>query len=751
MDFESQRKKRLEALEDKRKRLEEMRKTRQDRSNAEDTVEQDSKISQEEKRSSVDELVKSLLKPTSSLESSDGGIVENILHDNKTNSAQQAPSSSSFASTFSKPVASRRPLSVVKQVVSFHIAPIQPKDFYDKDCQTDDLEEIDDHFYDDVSSSNHTPSLKSGRLHRSASRSGTQTPIRSPFFNNIANLNDTFLLSNDSADVGDRDRDGLHISSGSNNEESAQPDMDIHAVMKDSKFLSFLSTKSRILEKALNKAGELDIFRDYHGDINSHEKRHNLQNKSLLSFASYDHPNVRGRPVMDMQFNPQFPELFLVAYGSVVSNTLNTKSSSLSNIQKSLAHVEETNGSEAFAPGIVCVWSTAAPSFPEFIFYASSPVLTARFVDEDPQLVVGGCYNGQILLWDMRAKATSLPMQRSSVVGSKGHRHPVYSMAIIQQHNSPAAGGGGMGGCEIFTSSVDGVCCQWDISRLTEPLNFFALPMDIGSVGTPGSSGGLGSGRPTPTVTVGMSNGNPGPVNISAMSFGQDEVSKYAVFGTGSGHILKCQLPYRSDEESYKKMDAHTGLVTAVEVHPQSHQLRRNLMLTSSLDWKVNLWDMQHTPDPSSGTPTSTHTPSSSSSPFTLINSFQTPSYDYVSDVKWCPANPAVFALITSSGDVILYNLSKSMSEPLDTTSLNASLNTASTGTVNTNVTVTLNKLMWSGDGMKLFIGDARGIVHGFNVQDHVIARQPGDDVKFELAILSRLPASFISAKSTTA
>ena len=44
-------------------------------------------------------------------------------------------------------------------------------------------------------------------------------------------------------------------------------------------------------------------------------------------------------------------------------------------------------------------------------------------------MVLGGCYSGQILLWDMKGNKT-LPVQRSSMSG-KGHKHPDYAMAMI--------------------------------------------------------------------------------------------------------------------------------------------------------------------------------------------------------------------------------------------------------------------------------------------------------------------------------
>ena len=59
MDFETQRKKRMDALEDKRRRLEEMRKSRKERTDAVEEV-QDSH-SQADERAKVDDLVNSLL------------------------------------------------------------------------------------------------------------------------------------------------------------------------------------------------------------------------------------------------------------------------------------------------------------------------------------------------------------------------------------------------------------------------------------------------------------------------------------------------------------------------------------------------------------------------------------------------------------------------------------------------------------------------------------------------------------------
>lgn len=60
MDFETQRKKRMEALEEKRRRLEEMRKMRKDRTESTDDLQDNQQIITDE-RTKVDNLVNSLL------------------------------------------------------------------------------------------------------------------------------------------------------------------------------------------------------------------------------------------------------------------------------------------------------------------------------------------------------------------------------------------------------------------------------------------------------------------------------------------------------------------------------------------------------------------------------------------------------------------------------------------------------------------------------------------------------------------
>ncbi len=108
-------------------------------------------------------------------------------------------------------------------------------------------------------------------------------------------------------------------STGASLSPSLRKSIDIPSIVSDSSFLEFLQTKARLLEKALTHSDSalgLNIFHDYRIDSSSAERRRNRQNKCLLPCSHFDQINIRGRPIMDIQYSPRYPELFLVAYGS---------------------------------------------------------------------------------------------------------------------------------------------------------------------------------------------------------------------------------------------------------------------------------------------------------------------------------------------------------------------------------------------------------------------------------------------------
>ena len=138
--------------------------------------------------------------------------------------------------------------------------------------------------------------------------------------------------------------------------------------------------------------------------------------------------------------NKQFAELLLTSYSE---NKLSTQE----------------------ADGVVLVWTVNnLLERPEFVFNCQSPVLTAKFPVFQPNIIVGGTYSGQLVLWDTRAKST--PVQRSPL-SNVGHTHPIYCLDVVGTKNAH----------NLISISTDGTLCSWSLSNLSQPIVRISLPV----------------------------------------------------------------------------------------------------------------------------------------------------------------------------------------------------------------------------------------------------------------------------------
>lgn len=96
----------------------------------------------------------------------------------------------------------------------------------------------------------------------------------------------------------------------------------------------------------------------------------------------------KNRCVTSIDWSPHFPELMVVSY-----------------------HKNEDNPREP--DGIVAVWNHKfKKETPEDVFHYSSPILTACFAKFNHNLLLGGTYSGQIVVWDNRLPKRT-PIQKS--------------------------------------------------------------------------------------------------------------------------------------------------------------------------------------------------------------------------------------------------------------------------------------------------------------------------------------------------
>jgi WD40 repeat protein len=183
-----------------------------------------------------------------------------------------------------------------------------------------------------------------------------------------------------------------------------------------------------------------------------------------------------------------------------------------------------------------------------------------------------------------------------------------------------------------------------------------------------------------------------------------------------------------------------------MQLNTSQHKLLKGLLLTSSVDWTVKLWD-----------PTRPRFP---------LLECSTLACDYVSDAQWNPINAAMFATICSGGIVSLWHLGRSSLQPID------SINLHSTGTDGDTVANNnsgrgvsasstsgnavgaaggaLNKCSWSKDGLGLVVGSARGSLAWLSASEACLRLSAAEESNLESVLRPNALQSNFSPMSNT-
>ncbi|XP_053120832.1 cytoplasmic dynein 1 intermediate chain 1 isoform X8 [Hemicordylus capensis] len=158
-------------------------------------------------------------------------------------------------------------------------------------------------------------------------------------------------------------------------------------ILHSEEFLIFFDRTIRVIERAL--AEDSDIFFDYSGrDVE--DKDGDIQAGANLSFNRqfYDEHWSKHRVVTCMDWSLQYPELMVASY----------------NNNEDAPHEPD---------GVALVWNMKfKKTTPEYVFHCQSSVMSVCFARFHPNLVVGGTYSGQIVLWDNRSHRRT-PVQRT--------------------------------------------------------------------------------------------------------------------------------------------------------------------------------------------------------------------------------------------------------------------------------------------------------------------------------------------------
>ncbi|XP_073533416.1 cytoplasmic dynein 1 intermediate chain 1 isoform X6 [Phyllobates terribilis] len=346
-------------------------------------------------------------------------------------------------------------------------------------------------------------------------------------------------------------------------------------------FLIFFDRTIRVIERSL--AEDCNIFFDYSGrDLE--DKEGDIQAGANLSFNRqfYDEHWSKHRVVTCLDWSLQYPELMVASY----------------NNNEDAPHEPD---------GVALVWNMKfKKTTPEYVFHCQSSVMSVCFARFHPNLVIGGTYSGQIVLWDNRSHRRT-PVQRTPL-SAAAHTHPIYCVNVVGTQNAH----------NLITVSTDGKLCSWSLDMLSAPQESMELVYNKSKA-----------------------------VAVTGMAFPTGDVNNFVV-GSEEGTVYAA-CRHGSKAGISEVFEGHQGPITGLNCHSAVGAIDfSHLFLTSSFDWTVKLWTTKHNKP---------------------LYSFED-NADYVYDVMWSPLHPAIFACVDGMGRLDLWNLNSDTEVPTASTTV---------------------------------------------------------------------------------
>ncbi|XP_066431959.1 cytoplasmic dynein 1 intermediate chain 2 isoform X2 [Eleutherodactylus coqui] len=346
-------------------------------------------------------------------------------------------------------------------------------------------------------------------------------------------------------------------------------------IVHSEEFVSFFDHSTRIVERALSE--QVNIFFDYSGrDLEEKEGEIQAGAKISLNRQFFDERWSKHRVVSCLDWSSQYPELLVASY----------------NNNEDAPHEPD---------GVALVWNMKyKKTTPEYVFHCQSAVMSAAFAKFHPNLVVGGTYSGQIVLWDNRSNKRT-PVQRTPL-SAAAHTHPVYCVNVVGTQNAH----------NLISISTDGKICSWSLDMLSQPQDSMELVHKQSKA-----------------------------VAVTCMSFPVGDVNNFVVGSEEGSVYTACR--HGSKAGISEMFEGHQGPITGIHCHLAVGAVDfSHLFVTSSFDWTVKLWTTKNNKP---------------------LYSFEDNS-DYVYDVMWSPTHPALFACVDGVGRLDLWNLNNDTEVP---------------------------------------------------------------------------------------
>jgi WD40 repeat protein len=261
--------------------------------------------------------------------------------------------------------------------------------------------------------------------------------------------------------------------------------------------------------------------------------------------------------------------------------------------------------------GLVLFWSLRNPEYPEKVLRTPRPVTALEFSRLSPMLLAVGLQSGDVMVYDVRRDGADwgIPLESSTgMTVGQGHTEAVWQVKWVPKGNESVE--------SLVSISSDGRVLQWNIKKGISVSCLMRLAR---------------SGKNDAWISRQASG--------LCFDFCPDDPSTYIV-GTEEGTIHKCSVSY--SEQYLENFTPHYGPVYKVKCSPRWPQV----FLSCSSDWSIGLYHNQVT-----------HRP---------IFNMKAAGEDFsITDVAWCPDNSTVFAAVTQSGKLQIWDLSVSCLDPV--------------------------------------------------------------------------------------
>lgn len=373
---------------------------------------------------------------------------------------------------------------------------------------------------------------------------------------------------------------------------------------------------------------------------------------TLLPLWRFQPGQAKRKQVTSICWNPQYLDMFAVGYGSF-------------EFQKQ-------------SSGLICIFSLKNPTHPEFSLTTESGVMCVHFHPEFANLLAVGCYDGSVVVFDVR-QGTNEPIYQANVRTGK-HNDPVWQVFWQVDELQKAL--------QIVSISSDGYVLLWTLnkSELTHEV-IMKLKMDKSE------TGGVVAAMPEAEEDTHVA----GTAGGCCMDFSKGQDHIYLV-GTEEGSIHKCSKAYSS--EYLSTYQGHYLAVYAVKWNYLHHRM----FLSASADWTVKLWDSTQVKKP--------------------VMSFDLNCS--VGDVSWAPYSATVFAAVTDDGRVHVFDLFENKLLPLCSQKIVKKSK--------------LTKLVFNPVHPIVLVGDDKGCVTSLKLSPNLRrASKPEKGQKFEELEISKL------------